>query len=182
MLCCIVQKKISDSGGCETQMAAEVKRHIRRCPKCRSYMNQFQLLHQTLAVKDADSVEIPPFLHGRVMNGVKLEQAKVSRARNLSIRYACAAASLVVITGLVFALRGGQSAADMRVAGYDEKEWSSFGTLDQIEELVGEGPDVLSQPLSAELRFLAEDLMSVAEKLDYHLGGSFFTALASGSS
>jgi hypothetical protein len=148
-------------------------------------MEQLQLVHEALKGNDADSVDLPSFLHRRVMNGIKREQEKGFHLRKLHIRCA-AVASLVVMAGLAFTLWGVQSGSKLRISGYDEKEWGRFKTLEtgvyQVEELISEGPDVLSKTLSAELQSLEEDLVSAAEKLDYHLGGFFFAAPAADSS
>ncbi|WP_372806765.1 hypothetical protein [Pontiella sp.] len=136
-------------------------------------------MHQALCSTGRAESELPPFAHGRIMNALKLEQKPVASGSHLRIRTAVSLAMLVLVGLGIWGLRPGHAPA----IAEEDGGWGNLQPLEagalQMQKWIRQGPDVLTQPLGAEIQCLENDLMAVAEKIDSFLNGALFAALPS---
>lgn len=182
MFCFIARKKISDSFGGGGALTPRVDKHVQSCAGCQGFLQQNQRLNATLDSEEPLETDLPPFFHRRMMHVLESEGKPAVIQRGLSVRaVVVACAGLVIGLGLLLHQAWqGNNAAEL-----SEVERDSFRSLEsgveQVGQLVGNAPDVLTQPLAAEMQLLQEDLLTVAEKLDTHLNGAVFAMISPGN-
>lgn len=181
MFCFMIRKKISAACERDRTLPGRLEKHIRQCAACRRHRQQTERLHQALGSAARTDSALPPFAHGRIMTALKAEKKPVASWNTLRTRTAGALTALALVGIGLWAVRSGRAPALADEGG----SWGNLTSLEagamQVENLIGQGPDALAQPLRTEILYLQGDLMAVAEKFDSYLNGAIFAVIMPGN-
>ena len=177
MYCFLIRRMISRALDAGRTAPAFVEKHVSRCTDCCSYREKVSGLQEAMVSSKPADVDLPPFLHRRIMAGVKQQQNRPAVGQSLPsgrvLRFAAVAA---VCLGAALLLRpGGSTVAPEPTLELLDALDSGRG---RMAALVGQGPDRLVAPLRAELLLLEQDLTNTTQQLETLLDRDIFTMLA----
>ncbi|MBN1674273.1 MAG: hypothetical protein JXR37_24705 [Kiritimatiellae bacterium] len=170
MLCCWYRWRISlslDAGGSAPPRLAK---HLARCPACAAF-------HKTSAAaaarlkEEAKSFapELPPFLHTKIMAGIRGGPAPAANRRLLlrpALTWAAAALALLLAAAWLLLPAGRPAARPPAPAAADAGRPSDeLALLTAPLGLVAEVPAALPDPLGDEVRSLQGDILAATDFL-----------------
>jgi hypothetical protein len=163
--CWLCQKNISSHVDDNTTLSNWARQHIESCPGCRTFSESAAALHQQLpAAAKAEKRESPPFLHGKIMAKVRLQERERQPSQGRS-RWAIAfATACVLVAGVVF-LRQPSTEKENSIASSQPPTEQALTVNLPVAKQVNQWTKNLDAPLENETQLVLNDAKTALDAL-----------------
>ncbi len=132
------------SGGLDTQRETKLQEHLTSCASCRLYQSQDAVL--SAAIGTAPSVELPAWIHARIMDSSRQHDTSRVRIKHLGRWQAVPTLAAIALSLYLGGLVGSKSftnnstlAATAPFSQLQNSEYASFGESSLLESVDTDG-------------------------------------------